>query len=221
MLVDTFSRLDQNAAQAMQEVYVCPKGFDGTYRLLVRKVWGEVTAGKLTVEVYTHYGTENGTSLRRKIPPDRDALITFNLENGRRDEPLEEAQVATAIANQLQIGQHVLAQQIGTSGGAIDPAALASMLSARDSGGAPFTPFFARGAVGYRPDITVLPEGAMLSAVAVISADRRYVRITAMPCFSSIGDVSTFNFATGDTGSSPRGGGGGFGGGLGGGFGGF
>ena len=55
-------------------------------------------------------------------------------------------------------------------------------------------------------------------ATAVVSADRRYVRISVVPLFSSIGDVETFNFATGATsimsgsGASPGGGpgGGGF-----------
>jgi hypothetical protein len=75
---------------------------------------------------------------------------------------------------------------------------------------------------GYQPRIITLPEGAFFQATAVISADRRYVRISVLPFFSSIGNVSTFNFATGDTGTSGGGGGnnpfggGGFGGGGGG-----
>jgi hypothetical protein len=56
------------------------------------------------------------------------------------------------------------------------------------------------GAVGFRPQITTLSEGAMLSAPGIISADRRYVRITPFPFFSQIGDVVTFNFITGQTG---------------------
>ena len=36
-----------------------------------------------------------------------------------------------------------------------------------------------------------------MSATAVISADRRYVRITALPFFSQVGNVSTFNVAQG------------------------
>jgi hypothetical protein len=32
----------------------------------------------------------------------------------------------------------------------------------------------------------------------VISADRRYVRVTAVPLFSAIRDVHTFNTATGE-----------------------
>jgi hypothetical protein len=51
--------------------------------------------------------------------------------------------------------------------------------------------------VGYRPVITTLPEGANMTATAVISADRRYVRITAVPLFSQVGDVIVFSLQSG------------------------
>ena len=51
-----------------------------------------------------------------------------------------------------------------------------------------------RGAVGFQPVITNLPEGAQFFSTAVISADRRYVRISPFPFFSQIGQVDTFNF---------------------------
>jgi hypothetical protein len=61
-----------------------------------------------------------------------------------------------------------------------------------------------------------------MTASAVISADRRYVRISPSPFFSSIGNVQTFNFATGGSSTQPGGvgGGTGTGTGTGGGFGG-
>jgi hypothetical protein len=54
-------------------------------------------------------------------------------------------------------------------------------------------------AAGFFPVITVLPQGASLTASAVVSPDRRHVRITVNPFFSSIGPVDTFNFFTGET----------------------
>lgn len=51
---------------------------------------------------------------------------------------------------------------------------------------------------GFFPVITVLPEGASLTASAVVSPDRRHVRISLTPFFSSIGPVHTFNFLTGE-----------------------
>jgi len=52
---------------------------------------------------------------------------------------------------------------------------------------------------GFFPVITVLPQGASLTASAIVSPDRRHVRISVNPFFSTIGPVDTFNFYTGET----------------------
>jgi len=57
----------------------------------------------------------------------------------------------------------------------------------------------AGGAVGYRPMITWLPTGTNFSAGAVVSPDRRYARMSLAPFFSSIPQVDTFNYRTGQT----------------------
>ena len=78
------------------------------------------------------------------------------------------------------------------------------------------------GAVGYRPVITTLPEGAFMTVTGVVSADRRYVRISPSPNFNGIGEIFTFNFVSGQGGTQGGGAGGGLGGGgIGGGGGGF
>ena len=56
-------------------------------------------------------------------------------------------------------------------------------------------------AAAQQPVITVLSEGTSLSVQAVISPDRRFVRLTLVPFFSKIGHVSTFTF-TGSSSSS-------------------
>jgi hypothetical protein len=60
-----------------------------------------------------------------------------------------------------------------------------------------------RGNVGYAPVITWLPEGTQLGASAVVSPDRRHVRINAMPFFSSIGPVYNYHIPTGRTWLAP------------------
>lgn len=50
-------------------------------------------------------------------------------------------------------------------------------------------------AAAHQPVIVVLNEGTSLSVQAVVSADRRFVRLTLVPFFSKIGDVQTFTFA--------------------------
>jgi hypothetical protein len=61
-------------------------------------------------------------------------------------------------------------------------------------------------AVGYEPQITLVPEGAILQAAAVVSSDLRYVRLAAAPSFSTISEVFTFTFVgsgAGQTQSQP------------------
>ncbi len=53
-------------------------------------------------------------------------------------------------------------------------------------------------AAAYQPVITVLSEGTSLTVQAVISHDRRFVRLTVLPLFTTIDDVTEFRF-TGST----------------------
>ena len=53
-------------------------------------------------------------------------------------------------------------------------------------------------AAAQQPVIVVLNEGTFLTVQAVISNDRRFVRLTVVPFFSKIGKVNTFKF-TGST----------------------
>ena len=63
-----------------------------------------------------------------------------------------------------------------------------------------------------------ITEGANFTVTGVVSADRRYVRVTCVPLFSRITDVRIFNFVSGTEGNGrvPNTGGGGFSGGGGG-----
>jgi hypothetical protein len=136
--------------------------------------------------------------------------VVFTLDNGRRKEALAQHQAANALDTQLAVNRQVLMQQLGESA---DPVTM-SMLS-RSRGGLPGgdgnvggLPMVGGGAVGYQPVIMWLPQGASMSVTAVVSADRRYVRITATPFFSGVSQVNTFNTTNG----ASTGGGGGIGG---------
>src|SRR5205085_3844596 len=49
-------------------------------------------------------------------------------------------------------------------------------------------------AAAQQPVIVVLSEGTFLTVQAIVSNDRRFVRLTVVPFFSQIGDVNTFRF---------------------------
>ena len=59
--------------------------------------------------------------------------------------------------------------------------------------------------VGFTPQITVVREGTTLQVSAVVSADRRFVRLTVNPVFSNLTDVFTFSFAGGAGGAAGNG----------------
>ncbi|TWT33185.1 general secretion pathway protein GspD [Blastopirellula retiformator] len=56
------------------------------------------------------------------------------------------------------------------------------------------TPVVGDFAAAQQPVIVVLNEGTSLTVQAVVSADRRFVRLTLIPMFSQIGDVAEFTF---------------------------
>ncbi len=207
---DTYAKLKSpgsDGSSDFSQSYVLPQGFSGQYKVLVRRLWGQVATGKVTVDVFTHFGSTQVTHIHKQIPiSERDALVTFDLNNGRRKESLDQAQLALAADNQQQMNRSILSEQLASFDSDSSSSGSASDLPNPAPANAPVTPFnfpFSRaGAAGYQPVITILPEGATMQATAVISADRRYVRITAIPFFSSIGQVSTFNFASGATGTT-------------------
>jgi len=190
---DTFDK----STNLHTETYICPLGFDGDYRILAKRVWGKVTADTLTVDITAHKGSPNEKKFRKSIAIEADqAVMAFDLQNGRRTESLEEVQVANAVQGQMALNNHILAQQLGSLS---DPRLAA--------GTNPFDPrnnpgMFLRGAVGYQPIIITLPTGANMSVTAVVSHDRRYVRVSAQPLFSTIPAVNTFNYASGSSGTS-------------------
>lgn len=205
ILGDTFSRSSVTAPrQGFSETFLSPEGFSGQYQVLLKRVWGEVAGGKVNVEAIIHYGSKNARTIKKDISLDKDGtLVKFDLTEGRRMEALPEARAAVATSRQIEVARHVLAQQIPSTGSN----------SSETYYGSPAKPMFidpfarlalpvGRGAVGFRPQITTLRDGPVLFAgPAVVSADRRFVRMTLSPQFSTIGDVQTFNFATGAVGN--------------------
>jgi hypothetical protein len=218
MLGDVLSQTKSDDSGGHSEVYVCPQGFDGTYRLKVWRVWGKVNTGKVTVEVTTHFRDKNPITVSKILPLEKDeVMVVFDLKDGRRKESLRQQQIANAAEGQLAVNQQILAQQIAA---AIDPSALGSLAKDRgytpgggvddaaDGAGAKFIPFAPRGAVGYYPQIQWIPAGATLTAAAVITNHGRYVRISCSPIFQGIGNVATFNTTSGAVGNATSGSGG-------------
>jgi hypothetical protein len=61
------------------------------------------------------------------------------------------------------------------------------------------SPYYPRRGVTYVPQVTWLPSGVSLGASAVVSPDRRHIRMSLSPSFFSIPRVDTYNLQTGRT----------------------
>ena len=194
------------------EQYVATTAYPGTYTVLIRRATGEVTAGVITAQVTVHKGTSFEETKKRHLSLVGDELVfEIELPTGRRRQPVAEAQIAQDIVVQQELSRTVLAQQLAAISDEETVDSLSDTRPKTQSKRAPFQPHSFGGPVGYQPVISVLDDGPTFTVTGVVSGDRRYVRITAMPTFRTIqrGETPTFTFAGGGGGGQQGGGGGG------------
>ncbi len=243
---DVYS-IGKSESGLMKEQYVLPKGFSGDYRLIIRRMMGEVTSGKVNVGIHNHFQSDQEASLQKAVKLDpKGAIVLFKLNQGRRTDDLDQHTLETLVRKKMAIKKSALAQKmmnfvssdaarnyfgsslLQTAGGGVGGGGddfFGGFNGGGNAGGNnQFSPF-APGVVGYRPEITTIPTGTFLQVNHATTADRLYVLISATPNLNTITEVQTFNItgnaqnATGGGGGGGLGGGG-FGGGAGGGGGG-
>ncbi len=128
---------------------------------------------------------------------------SFNLATPQFGQPVEVAHFGFAILSDLEAFFLVNAAQ-GDRRSNVLQAPKVTMFNGQqasvfDQTSTPFVisviPVVGDFAAAYQPVITVLSEGTALTVQAVVSNDRRFVRLTVVPVFSQIGDVTTFTFS--------------------------
>lgn len=196
------------------ESYVCALGMPGDYCIRVHRAWGTVAGDRARLRITQHQGTDQEQTTEHVVVLDKgESSLTWNLADGRRTMPREVAHAD--FMQPFEVPQDPRPASLRGSDPKVDLVAaefasenFQNIQAGVDPAGA--------GVIGYQSVVQLIPEGASLSAAAVVSADRRYVRIGVVPMFSTITDVFTFSFIGGAGGFN--GGGGGFqGGGQGGG----
>ncbi|SFJ19466.1 hypothetical protein [Planctomicrobium piriforme] len=194
-------------AKNSYELYVCPRGIAGPYRITVKNAGGALVGNRATLTVTMLEGTKEQARIVRMLTLDGDQEVglTFDLPSGRRTQPRFVSALVTAPDVEM-----LLDRRAAQRNGALRPDAAGQAArrdfeqsraeSAQRSGKA--------GAVGYAPVVQVIPEGSSLSGQAVVSPDRRYVRLGMQPVFSEIVDVFTFTYLNGGNGAATGAGGG-------------
>lgn len=179
------------------ERYLCPRGFVGDYRVRVKHVWGDVVGKRATLKITRYQGTPHEAVETKVIElGSTDKIYRLTLNRGRLTEALPAAPEPKTGARRRH---HPTVAQIVRSTPAQANAVQAQLRN--NQAQQRFNALTSN--VGYQPVISVLSEGVTNSVQALVSADRRYVRLTLSPTFSTITDVLTFSFATATDSTTP------------------
>ncbi len=162
------------AADNCHDEYVCPIAWSGEYRVRVAHSWGNIV-GKRATLVITRHGQREDFPIHISSEETETRVL---LKNGRRREAARPQPVSQRETRRRPQPQTVL-QQLAPSG-------QTQPFNTGGGGGG--------GGVGFQPVVQFFNEGISMTALATVSGDRRYVRITTVPIFSDITDVFTFSF---------------------------
>jgi len=178
------------------ETYVAAQAFPGTYKVTVDQVWGRPLGGKAKLEVIRHQGTAKETTETTTVTFSNTNSLMVRLDDGRRTEaaavpppsaiqkpePLIETNDRDRVWTQLRALSEPSENGTGLRG---DLGASGSSASAREPVRAMDG---ARGEqMAYQTQVKPFVSNSLsLTAQATISADRRYVRLSVAPMFTTV-----------------------------------
>ena len=166
------------------EEYICAKGLPGDYVVRVSPITGDVVGRRAELTIRRYVGTPDETTKTISIEiGDKDKIIKLSLNEGRRETLMDKPATTLPVravprtdANdpaQVTISRQVLGPNVG--GGAV----------ARS------------GAIGFQPVIRQIPDGIGLTGMAIVSGDRRYVKMSLAPLFQTVIGVDSFSIPSG------------------------
>jgi len=157
-----------------EERYVCVRALPGRYRIKVRRLWGELIGARVQLHVTRDLGSDQAVEEQQTVVlGEQDEIVTVVLERGRRTELLQ-GKFGERLARERQKREVAAARRRARSLPALNAVA-----------------------IGFQPIIVPFRDGASLSARAVVSADRRYVRIGVAPVFTQIVGFTTVTQSAG------------------------
>lgn len=166
------------------EEYICAKGLPGDYLIRVNPISGDVVGRRAELTIRRYVGTPDETTKTMSIEiSDKDKVIKLSLNEGRRETLMDKPTITLPVQGQphrdandpvhVTISRQVVGPAIG--GGAV----------ARG------------GAIGFQPVIRQIPDGIGLSGMAIVSGDRRYVKMSLAPLFQTVIGVDSFSIPSG------------------------
>jgi hypothetical protein len=188
--------LADSLANMTSETYVAAEGFSGDYKVWIERIWGKPLGGKAQLKIIRHQGTPNETEelITIRLTSDITAPVIVKLDAGRRteaayvpppsaSEPLEDAATASAdnndsVFNKLRALadpevtrlEHGIRGQVASPG---RPVARQAPMSVKAS---------EKDRTVYQNRVrSFVANSVDVTAQAVLSADRRSVRISLSP----------------------------------------
>ncbi len=185
-------------AKNCYEEYVSVKGGSGAYRAKVTVVGGNVVGKRCTLVVKRHVGSRDEEVERIPMTLDKPTTETaFILSNGRRKEKGEAPK--REAASHRPTRQELLAKLMtDTLPNSVRANAGFAQFGGGGAGGNTILQTGGTrpaGTVGYQPVIGVVNDGISMTVSALISADRRYVKLAISPAFNALVEVATFSFS--------------------------
>jgi hypothetical protein len=187
------------------EEYVCVQAASGTYELQIDylSLSGRIVGKRCVVTIVSHTGSRLQRISRKVVGLDSPSItIPFKLEGGRRKHLGPKPQKGPAPQSSTRLSRQQLIAQVRRAGGEPVGAGRVPAPVAGGRGGAPQPEFrlpagtFTAG-IGFQPVIGLINDGVSLTALAVISADRRFVRVSVAPFFNTLIELQTFSFQGG------------------------
>jgi hypothetical protein len=177
------------------ETYIAAQAFPGTYKVTVDQVWGRPLGGKAKLEVIRHQGTAQETTETVTVTFSNTNTLTVRLDDGRRTEAAAVAPPSAIQKPEPAIETNdrdrVWAQLRALSEPSENGTGLRGDLSATGAQTTRETVRAMDGARGeqlaYQTRVQPFVSGSVnLTAQATISADRRYVRLSVAPMFTTV-----------------------------------
>ena len=190
--------IGDSLASMTSETYVAAEGFSGDYKISVERIWGKPLGDKAQLKIIRHQGTPNETEqlITVKLNSTVTAPIVVHLDNGRRTEtayvPPPGAQQEDALAAEMDNGDHVLSKLRALA----DPEVTGierGLSSGGASAGRPVARPVSVNPKAHEKDQTLyqnrvqsfVANSVEMTAQAVLSADRRSVRVSVTPVFNT------------------------------------
>ncbi|MCA8987887.1 MAG: hypothetical protein KDA78_09620 [Planctomycetaceae bacterium] len=165
------------------EQYIAAYAAPGDYIITAQHASGTIVGNRARLEVIRYAGTEHEQRDQVNIVFDRAAKkLKISLNEGRRTETAPIFQPLSQTQKQRKQDVARTLQQF-RSEAAVAHNPLAQLQAPSPVG------------VGYSPVVAPVSSGVQLNAGAIVSPDRRYVRIGVQPSITSVTDVFTFTFA--------------------------